>query len=92
MAKCKLLMQTAQTQELIDFFDGYEDDSLKKLESRLKLNVKQNLHQMKQLDIVRAFLKRHLMEQFYTSLFNQMDSSDNKDVSPYFFIYDKSKN
>jgi len=48
--------------------------------------------QMKQLDIVRVFLKRHLMEQFYTSLFNQMDSSDNKDVSPYFFIYDKSKN
>ena len=90
MAKCKLLMQTAQTQKLIDFFDGYEDDKvkckfIKKLESRLKLNVKQNSHQMKQLDIVRVFLKRHLMEQFYTSLFNQMDSSDKKDVSPYFF-------
>ena len=26
MAKCKLLMQTAQTQKLIDFFDGYSDD------------------------------------------------------------------
>ena len=26
MAKCKLLMQTAQTQKLIDFFDGYEDE------------------------------------------------------------------
>ena len=25
MAKCKLLMQTAQTQKLIDFFDGYEE-------------------------------------------------------------------
>ena len=29
MAKCKLLMQTAQTQKLIDFFDGYEDDKVK---------------------------------------------------------------
>ena len=28
MAKCKLLMQTAQTQKLIDFFDGYEDDKV----------------------------------------------------------------
>ena len=29
MAKCKLLMQTAQVQKLIDFFDGYEDDKVK---------------------------------------------------------------
>ena len=28
MAKCKLLMQTAQTQKLIDFFDGYSDDKI----------------------------------------------------------------
>ena len=29
MAKCKLLMSTAQVQKLIDFFDGYEDDKVK---------------------------------------------------------------
>ena len=29
MAKCKLLMQTAQVQKLIDCFDGYEDDKVK---------------------------------------------------------------
>ncbi len=29
MAKCKLLMQTAQVQKLIDYFDGYEDDKVK---------------------------------------------------------------
>lgn len=29
MAKCKLLMQTAQVQKLINFFDGYEDDKVK---------------------------------------------------------------
>ena len=29
MAKCQLLMQTAQTQKLIDFFDGYEDEKVK---------------------------------------------------------------
>ena len=29
MAKCKILMQTAQVQKLIDFFDGYEDDQVK---------------------------------------------------------------
>ena len=28
MAKCKLLMQTAQTQKLIDFFDGYSGDKI----------------------------------------------------------------
>ncbi len=46
---------------------------------------------MKQLDIVRVFLKRHLMEQFYTSLFNQMDSSDNKDVSLIFLFTIKAR-
>ena len=29
MAKCKLLMSTAQVQKLIDFFDGYEDEKVK---------------------------------------------------------------
>lgn len=29
MAKCKILMQTAQVQKMIDFFDGYEDDQVK---------------------------------------------------------------
>lgn len=29
MAKCKLLMSTAQVQKLINFFDGYEDDQIK---------------------------------------------------------------
>lgn len=29
MAKCKLLMQTAQVQKLVDFFDGFEDDKVK---------------------------------------------------------------
>ena len=29
MAKCKILMQTAQVQKMIDFFDGYEDDKVK---------------------------------------------------------------
>ena len=26
MAKCKILMQTAQVQKLVTFFDGYKDD------------------------------------------------------------------
>lgn len=26
MAKCNILMQTAQVQKLIDYFDGYSDD------------------------------------------------------------------
>lgn len=29
MAKCKILMQTAQVQKFVDFFDGYEDDKVK---------------------------------------------------------------
>lgn len=28
MAKCKILMQTAQVQKLIDKFDGYSDDKI----------------------------------------------------------------
>lgn len=28
MAKCKILMQTAQVQKLIDFFDGYADEKV----------------------------------------------------------------
>ena len=28
MAKCKILMQTAQVQKMIDFFDGYSDDKI----------------------------------------------------------------
>ena len=28
MAKCKILMQTAQVQKLVTFFDGYKDDKV----------------------------------------------------------------
>ena len=28
MAKCKILMQTAQVQKMIDKFDGYSDDKI----------------------------------------------------------------
>lgn len=28
MAKCKILMQTAQVQKMIDIFDGYSDDKI----------------------------------------------------------------
>ncbi len=28
MAKCTILMQTAQVQKLIDYFDGYSDDKI----------------------------------------------------------------
>ena len=28
MAKCKILMQTAQVQKLITYFDGYKDDKV----------------------------------------------------------------
>ena len=28
MAKCKILMQTAQVKKLIDFFNGYSDDKI----------------------------------------------------------------
>ena len=47
MAKCKLLMSTAQVQKLIDFLMGMKMiklnvNLLRKQESKLKLNVKQN--------------------------------------------------
>jgi hypothetical protein len=28
MAKCKILMQTAQVQKMIDYFDGFSDDKV----------------------------------------------------------------
>lgn len=28
MAKCKILMQTAQVKKLVDFFNGYSDDKI----------------------------------------------------------------
>lgn len=28
MATCKILMQTAQVQKMIDYFDGYSDDKI----------------------------------------------------------------
>ena len=75
MAKCKLLMQTAQTQKLIDFFDGYES------------NVKQNYHLMKLLLIAKDFSKRLLRELYYIFQFNQMVSLvKNKDNVLIFFF------
>ena len=72
MAKCKILMQTAQVQKLVTFFDGYKDDKVElkyvaKLVLRLLLNVKQNYHQKMLLHIVSLYSKRLQKEVICTS-------------------------
>ena len=90
MAKCKLLMQTAQTQKLIDFFDGYEDDKvkckfIKKTGIKAEIECETELTPDEAAGHCKSLFKKTPDGAVLYFLFNQMDSSDNKDVSPYFF-------
>ena len=40
MAKCKILMQTAQVQKMIDKFDGYSDDKITSCKYIKKVGIK----------------------------------------------------
>lgn len=40
MAKCKILMQTAQVQKMIDKFDGYSDDKIVSCKFIKKVGIK----------------------------------------------------
>lgn len=40
MAKCIILMQTAQVQKMIDYFDGYSDDKISSCKFVKKTGIK----------------------------------------------------
>ena len=59
MAQYKILMQTAQVQKLVDFFDGYSDDKITSCKFVKKVGIKAEMSVETELpaDDAAAYLK-----------------------------------